>query len=89
MPKHEDMDFPHQAIWCIDCHKDSQRSQQLLELRRSNDLKQEHVELWARQQYEEYGPQPVYRPAPPPPPVQEHNINGRELHVKPRSINQP
>ena len=36
--RHELLDFPHAAAWCSDCREEEQRSQQITEMRRANDL---------------------------------------------------
>jgi hypothetical protein len=45
MPRHEDLDFPHTAAWCDDCWAQGQRSQQIAEMRRANDLKERELYL--------------------------------------------
>ena len=67
MPTHELLDFPHAAAWCSDCREEEQRSQQITEMRRANDLKERELNLregWAEAEPRRE-PKPRYIPPPP------------------------
>jgi len=70
MPRHEDLDYPHAVVWCGDCWEQEQHSQQLAELRRSNDLKERELDLREHGEWTEpkAAPRPRYVIPPPPTP---------------------
>ena len=84
MPRHDDMDYPHQTAWCTDCWNDAQQSRQLMEMRRANDLKAQELEL-----LEDREDRPrrtyTYKPPLPPPPVEERKTPRGGADVRPRS----
>jgi len=75
MPRHEDMDFAHAAVWCDDCWDSERQAKMLAEMRRANDLKE--VEINMRDQgdwiEERPRPRPTYVLSAPPPTPQPSN----------------
>ena len=60
MARHEDLDFAHLSVHCADCWEDEQRGRVLVEMRRSNDMKQRELQL--REVGEWVEPKPAYQP---------------------------
>ena len=83
MPRHEDLDFPHRPVHCADCWDDQQRGKVLVEMRRSNYLKEKELEGLADL---EYRPQRTYTPRPYiPPPLPVPKLQKGGINIEPRS----
>lgn len=70
MTKHEDMDYPHAAIWCEECFASTQQQRIASEMMRANDLKERELALRETKQWEEQAPRAWVRPALPARPQQ-------------------
>jgi len=83
--RHELLDFPHAAAWCSDCREEEQRSQQITEMRRANDLKERELNLREGWAASEPRPQPKPRYIPPPPALPSApKVKGGGMSVEPR-----
>jgi hypothetical protein len=45
MPKHEDMDYRHEPLWCDDCYREQREGKVLSEMRRTNDLTERALDM--------------------------------------------